>query len=338
MAASERGGLVIGVDVGGTKIAAGLVTPAGEITRQVRMPMVATGTAADGLAAVERAIALFFATEPTVRGIGICAPGPLDPGAGVVINPPNLPCWRNFPLAAEVTRMFGVPATLDNDANAAALAEARWGAGRGFHSVFYAALGTGIGTGLVLDGKIFHGRTGAAPEGGHLSIDYRGPRCACGKVGCIEVLAAGPALARRAHAKLRAEPSRGPALLELAHGEVDAVTGEMVGEASAAGDALAREVLLETVDLLAIWLGNIVDLLEPDVMVLGGGVTTVLRPLLGELRERLPRCSINSRSGEIPLVEATYGLSSGIAGGAAICPGPGAAAQWTRRGMRVVGR
>jgi glucokinase len=314
-----KGNLAIGVDIGGTKIAAGLVTPAGEITRRTRVPMVASGTAAAGLAAVKEAISSVFDAEPRVHGIGLCSPGPLDPEAGVVVNPPNLPCWRNFPLAAEVTRAFGVPAKVDNDANAAALAEARWGAGRGFGNVFYATLGTGIGTGIVFDGRIYHGRTGAAAEGGHVSIDYRGPICGCGKPGCIEVLAAGPALARRARAKLQATPSRGPALLQLAHGDIDEVTGEMVGEAFAAGDPIAREILLETVDMLALWLGSIVDLLEPDVMILGGGVATMLRPLLGQIRERLPAYCINSRCQEIPLVEASYGADSGIAGGAALC-------------------
>jgi hypothetical protein len=111
-----------------------------------------------------------------------------------VVNPPNLPCWRNFPLAAEVAKVYGVPVQIDNDANGAALAEVRWGAGRGHNSVFYATIGTGIGTGIVFGGHIYHGRTGAAGEGGHMSIDYRGPRCGCGKLGCIEILAAGQPL------------------------------------------------------------------------------------------------------------------------------------------------
>ena len=127
-----------------------------------------------------------------MHGIGICAPGPLDPDAGVVINPPNLPCWRNFPLARETGHTYGLPVKLDNDANAAGLAEALWGAGVGYHNVFYATIGTGIGTGLVFDGALYHGRTGAAGEGGHMSIDYRGLQCGCGKRGCIETLASGP--------------------------------------------------------------------------------------------------------------------------------------------------
>ena len=104
-----------------------------------------------------------------------------------MLNPPNVPCWRNFPLAEKIPREYKVPVKVDNDANAAALAETRWGAARGFRYVFYATIGTGIGTGIVLDGAIYHGNTGSAGEGGHVSIDYRGPLCNCGKRGCIEV-------------------------------------------------------------------------------------------------------------------------------------------------------
>jgi len=317
-----RAGFSIGVDVGGTKVAAGVVDAAGEIQTQSRKPMVANGAAAAGLASVTSAIDSLTAMNGNgtgkLLGIGICSPGPLDPATGVVINPPNLPCWRNFPLAAEVANIYNVPVRVDNDGNAAALAETLWGAGRGYKNVFYTGIGTGIGTGIVLDGQIYHGHTGAAAEGGHCSIDYRGPRCACGKPGCIEVYASGPSIARRARARLSAEPGSKSAMLELAGGHVEAVTTSIVGQAYAAGDATAKEILVETVELLTFWLSNIVDLLDPDVLIVGGGVATMLQPFFGEIRERLPRLSVNPRSREIPLVPACYGEDSGIAGGAAL--------------------
>src|SRR5258706_4930204 len=256
-----RAGFSIGVDVGGTKVAAGVVDAAGEIQTQSRKPMVANGAAAAGLASVTAAIDSLTAMNgngtDTLLGIGICSPGPLDPATGVVINPPNLPCWRDFPLAAEVTKIYNVPVRVDNDGNAAALAETLWGAGRGYKNVFYTCIGTGIGTGIVLDGHIYHGHTGAAGEGGHNSIDYLGPRCACGKPGCIEVYASGPSIARRPRAKLLAQPASRSSMLDLAGGSVEAVTTSMVGQASVAGDPAARVILLVTVDLLALWLGNI---------------------------------------------------------------------------------
>jgi glucokinase len=292
--------LAIGVDIGGTKVAAGLVDCAGGITNKVRVPMVATADAATGFAAVRGAVESIFREAPEardcVRGIGICSPGPLDPRSGMVLNPPNLPCWRNFPLAEETARAFGVPVKVDNDANAAGLAEAIWGAGVGFTNVFYATLGTGIGAGIVFDRRIYHGRTGAAAEGGHVVIDYQGPVCGCGKRGCIEALCSGPAIARRA----------------------GAARAEDVGAAFRAGDAAAARVLTEIAGLLAVWLGNIVDLLEPDVMIVGGGLAELMAPLFGGIRAAIPKWSINQRAAEIPLVMARFGADSGIAGAASL--------------------
>ena len=318
---STPGPLVLGVDIGGTKVAVGLVDTSGNIIVQGRKPMSAADSAEAGLQAVTVAIdsLISSAREDEIQSIGICAPGPLDPKTGVVLNPPNLPCWRNFPLAEKLAATYRIPVKGDNDANAAALAETRWGAARGFRYVFYATIGTGIGTGIVLDGRIYHGTTGSAGEGGHMSIDYRGPYCGCGKRGCIEVLAAGPAIGARARAKLSADPSRPSKMLELAQGTVSAVTSELVGEAYAAGDPLAREVLLETVDVLVPWLGNIVDLLDPDVLVMGGGVAAMLKPFFDEIKNRLPSCCVNPHASQIPLLMAHYGADAGIAGGAALC-------------------
>jgi glucokinase len=313
----------VGVDVGGTKVAAGLVNSAGEITHRTRVAMAAADAEA-GLAAVTSAIdSVRTATNPDTKlqglisGIGICAPGPLDPRTGIVINPPNLPGWRNFPLADLVSKAYRLPVRVDNDGNAAALAEALWGAGRGYRNVFYATIGTGIGTGIIFDGRIYHGRTGAAAEGGHVTIDFRGPRCGCGKLGCIEALASGPAIARRAADKIAA--GRSSAITELAGGQLDRITSEMVGQAYVAGDLLAKEVLQETAMFLTVWLGNIVDLLEPDVMIVGGGVAAMLQPFFEEIRDGLPSWCVNSQCQKIPLVMAHYGADAGIAGGAALC-------------------
>jgi glucokinase len=321
-AASEA--WVIGVDIGGTKVAAGLVNRrTGAISNPVRVPMSARVDAAAGLAAVTSAIDALFAQSSDARSasqaIGICAPGPLDPAAGVVLNPPNLPCWRDFPLAAELERKYHVPVKLDNDANAAALAETLWGAGRGHRTVFYVTIGTGIGTGIVFDGQIYHGRTGSAAEGGHITIDYDGLPCACGKRGCIETLAAGPAIARLARARLTDQPDSQSMILALAAGNLDVITSELVGQAYAAGDPIAQQVLQSVVCFLSVWLGNIIDLLEPDVIIMGGGVSTMLKPLFPEITKRLPTCCVNQRCQEIPLLAACFGADVGIAGGAALC-------------------
>jgi glucokinase len=314
--------LVLGVDIGGTKIAAGLVNPEGKILKQIRKPMIATGSAEAGLDAVISAIdeiAALAEPEGEFRSIGICAPGPLDPRNGIILNPPNLPCWRNFPLAEKIREKYRQPVHIDKDANAAALAETRWGAARGYHYVFYITIGTGVGTGLVLDGKVYRGKNGAAGEGGHMTIDHNGPICACGKPGCIEILAAGPAIGARARAKIAAQLSRGQKILELATGNVHAVASEHVAQAFARGDPLAREILEETIQLLTAWLSNIVDLLDPDILVIGGGVSLMLQPFYEELKAGMVRLSVNPFAADILLAQAHYGADAGIAGGAALC-------------------
>ncbi len=326
MTQKEAGPWAIGVDVGGTKVAAGFVDALGEIHQHTRVPMNSRGTAEEELAAVTGAIDELLKLAPGTgnasRRIGICAPGPLDPQTGVVLNPPNVTCWRNFPLAAEIARRYGASVKLENDAKSAGLAEALWGAGRGLRNVFYTCIGTGIGAGILFDGRIYHGRTGAAAEAGHLVIDYHGPQCGCGKKGCIEAMAAGPAIARKARARLTEESGRKSLMHELAGGKLDALTSEIVGRAYEAGDSLAKEILLETVELITIWLGNVVDVLEPDVIIIGGGVAAMLTPFFDKIREQLPTWSLNKRCLEIPIVPARYGAEAGIAGGAALCSTP----------------
>lgn len=323
----------LGVDIGGTKIAAGIVDARGNILSKIRAPMPSRGTEGEALAAVEQAIRAALDSKPPLRGsvagIGISSPGPLDPRAGVIMNPPNLPCWRNFHITRKLKAPRGLPVKLDNDANAAGLAEAIWGAGQGYDSVFYATLGTGIGTGIIFGQRIYHGRTGAAGEGGHLSIDYRGPQCACGKMGCIEALAAGPAIARRAQARLASGGRQAEPMLKLAQGDARAVSAEIVAAAWRSGDRLAESILQETADLLATWLGNVIDFLEPEAIIFGGGMGGLMAEWFPYMRKQMPRWSFNPHSTEIPLLRARYGEDSGIAGGAALClsRAPSSAAQ-----------
>lgn len=311
--------LRVGVDIGGTKVAAGLVDSSGLILFKTRTEMVTSKGAREGVASVTRAIEEVLEAADTrgaqPNGIGICAPGPLDPRAGVILNPPHVPCWRNYPLAESVQRVFDLPVRVDNDANAAGLAEALWGAGKEYDNVFYATFGTGIGTGIIFNRTIYYGRTGAAGEGGHTTIDYKGPKCDCGKRGCLDVLCSGPAIAERAREKIVGNGTS--RILDLA-GSLAQISSGHVGQAYQEGDPVAAEVLKETADLVTVWLGNIADLLEPDVMILGGGVMALVEPYLEYIRRSLPAWSINPRIKEIPLLEARYGADAGIAGAAAL--------------------
>jgi glucokinase len=311
--------VVLGVDIGGTKAEAGLVNAAGEILLTARRRMVVQKTAEDGLRAVTDAIeaALSNRRARSVSAIGISVAGWVDSQRGVLLSATNLPCWRNYPLAEKIQQRYKLPTRLANDANVAALAEAVWGAGVGYRNVFYVSLGTGIGTGLVLQDRLYYGRTGAAGEGGHMTIDRNGPQCACGKRGCIEMYASGTAIGARARQLVAHNPHT--RILELAEGKAAAVTSEIVGKAALDGDAVANEILREAADYLSIWLGNIIDLLEPEVIVIGGGLGELMGSFFNYIRGRLDTCSVTPGRQQIPILSALYGTESSLVGSAALC-------------------
>jgi glucokinase len=312
----------LGVDIGGTKVSAGIVDGAGKILKSAKGPMRTEGSANDGLTAVRQVVDKVLAEVEgnNIGGIGVSSPGPVDPISGMVANPCNLPCWRDFPLRDEIGRSYHMPVWVDNDANAAGLAEARWGAAVGYDTVFYASIGTGIGTAIIVNQAVYHGPNGAAGEGGHMSIDFRGEvNCNCGKPGCIESFAAGPGIARRARVKVAGDVKKRHSLLDLADGDLAAITSETVGRGWKSGDTVATDILLETADVLAVWFGNIIDLVDPEVIVVGGGLGELISNFFDRIVEQLPRWSISPKCRDIPMKLARYGADSGIAGGAALC-------------------
>lgn len=312
---------VIGVDIGGTKVAAGIVSYTGAILRTVRRRVVIDRGADRALRSVFQAIDELVGDSGTsgARAIGVSAPGWIDSREGVVISAANLPCWQNFRLADALKTHYGMPVRLANDAKVAALAEAVWGVASWYRNVFYVSLGTGIGTGMVLNHRLYQGRTGTAGEGGHMSINFAGPQCSCGKRGCIEMYASGTAVAKRARERLREPGAAASKMLEMAEGSIAEVTAETVGNAALEGDDLAKEVLQEAAEYLAMWLGNIIDLLEPEVIVIGGGLGQLMREFMGYIHERLNVWSINPRTQQIPIRSALYGAESGIVGSGALC-------------------
>lgn len=300
-------------------MAAGLVNARGQVLRASRVPMIARGSAKQGFRAVCDAIdaVMLHAPAKKVEAIGLCSPGSVDSKSGIVLRTANLPCWRNFPLARRIEKRYRLPTRLINDANAAALAEARWGAGKGYESVFYVSLGTGIGTALVLHGAIYEGRTGGAGEGGHMTINFHGPLCGCGKRGCIEMYASGTAIAKRARNLLRSGASGRSAMLKIAEGEISALTTEIVSRAASRGDPLAKKILEEAGEYLAIWLGGIIDLLEPEVIIFGGGLGRVMMSLRGHIRRKLDAWTINPHWRKVRIVSAQHGPESALVGAAA---------------------
>ncbi len=284
---------VLGVDIGGTKIAAGIVTENAEVQRTVTVPTRASEGYEVSIGQVYKAVEECLDGE--VSAIGICSPGPLNPKTGVVLHTPNLP-WRNVPLAELVGNRFRLPCRVDNDANAAGLAEALFGAARGYSSVFYVTLSTGIGTGIVLDRKIYHGKNGFAAEGGHVTVDYRSPFvCNCGNIGCIEAHASGTAIVKRF-----------------------GITPEELARGVSAGDPQALAQLDDIATALGAWLGSMISLLDPDIIVIGGGVSRIGEPLFERLRRITPTRTINPFAAETPIVPAALGDNVGILGAAAL--------------------
>ncbi len=285
---SER--LAAGVDLGGTKIHSLVATDAGDVLGEDRRPTEAAGgpdvVIERIVASVRRAIEQAGRTEQDIVGAGISTPGPCDPARGLVTDAPNLPGFHNIPLAALLTDALGLPALLENDANAAAYGELRMGAGQGCRHLLYVTLGTGIGGGIVIDGKIYWGASGAAGEVGHLIVDEDGPACNCGGRGCLEAVASGPAIARAA--KAAAEAGRSPILAELS-GERP-MTAELVLEAAQRGDIAARAVIQGAGYYLGLALAGLLNCFNPEALVLGGGLTNLgdlyLEPAITTARER----------------------------------------------------
>ncbi|HEY8498405.1 MAG TPA: ROK family protein [Limnochordales bacterium] len=326
--------LVAGIDLGGTKIATGLVDEAGRVlerlvtaTRPEEGPAAVLARMAESLEAVCRRRGL---APSALEAVAVACPGPLDPARGVVVEAPNLR-WREVDVVTPIREAAGVPVYLENDANAAALGEWWAGAGQGTRHLVYVTVSTGIGGGIVIDGRIYGGAHWAAGEIGHtVAVVEDGPLCGCGRRGCLEAVASGTAIARRAVEALQAagwregalpppdERRPGAALMRLAEGRLAAVDARLVGEAARAGDPLAREVLDRTWLYLGAGLVNLMNLLDPDVIVIGGGVSRLGEMMMEPLRRYVRARAVPGPAEGTRLVLARLGSDAGIVGAAAV--------------------
>jgi glucokinase len=312
--APASGPLHIGVDVGGTKIAAGVVDDDGAILTSTTRPSPA-GDAPQTLGAVVDAVRELRATHD-VLAVGVAAAGFVDAERAVVMFAPNL-AWRDEPLRDEIEQRTGLPAVVENDANAVAWAEARFGAGRGESHLVALTVGTGIGGGVVVDGRVQRGRFGAAAEVGHVVMVPGGRPCPCGLQGCLEQYASGNALLRRAQEVATTSPVLAGDLLGRAGGRTDHIEGWMVTEAARAGDVAALQVF----DEVGVWLGRgiaqLAAVLDPGIVVLGGGVSAAGDLLLDRVRDAYAK-NLTGR-GHRPLLRiemAAFGPEAGMIGAA----------------------
>lgn len=304
------------VDIGGTKVRAAVVAADGTVLGRSTLPTEAHNGPDAVIERIVRGLnqALMDAGRGAgeMAGIGIACAGLVEVEEGVVVSSPNLPGWDRVPLRERIEAELRVKTFVDNDANAAALGEHRFGAGRGCSHLIFITVSTGIGAGLVLGGKLYTGAWGTAGEVGHMTLEADGPPCVCGQRGCLEALASGPAMAREAIRRLKAgEPSQ---LLELSGGRPEGVTAELIGQAAAAGDSLAREVVQRAATYLGIGLASLVNLLNPEVIVVGGGVSHMGELLLAPARAVMQERAFTFAVEGVKLVTASLGDMGGVMG------------------------
>ncbi len=296
------------VDIGGTKIAAGMVTASRQLLARVECPTAPERGLADGLARITTMLQEAASRAGgDLRGIGIGCTGPVDPLAGTIGDVEFLPGWEGADIAGELSRGFGVPAAIENDADAAALAEAAWGAGRGASRFIYVTVSTGIGAGLVFDGRLYRGVDGAHPEIGHHVIDPSGPACFCGAYGCWESLASGPAMAQWTR----------DGTLDGFH-TLESLDARSICAAAEQGEPLAQAAVAREGYYLGLGLANLITLFVPEVIALGGGVMRSRHLFWDQILE-----TIRATCGLVPfekvrLVPAALGMDVGLAGAACV--------------------
>jgi len=289
--------MIIGIDLGGTKIAAALVTPTGKIVTDVQIPTEAHKGQKQVIEHIKKAAyALIKGQKAHISCIGIGVPGPVLYEKGVVIEPPNLPGWKRVNLKKILEKEFKVPVSLDNDANCAALAEAYFGAGKKARNFIYITVSTGIGGGIIIDRKLYRGAIGAAGEFGHMVIDPKGPLCGCGNHGCFEALASGSAIKRM-------------------YG-MDALSVEL---AARQGEPKAKKVVATIAHNLAIGIANLVNIFNPEIVIIGGGVSKMRELLLTPIRQEFKKYALTLPAKNVKIIRVKLGSEAGVLGAAALC-------------------
>lgn len=306
----------IAVDLSGTQIRAARYTMDGVLEARVGMPTGAQEGQPSVFQRLKSVIRQVWPPEMPVAGIGIGLPGILDHKRGVVLKAANLPGWVDVPLRDKLLDAFHVPIFMGNDAHLVALAEHRFGAGRGVSNMVYLAIGDSIGGGLILNDTLFTGGHGRGSELGHITLDVHGPRCHCGRRGCLEAVASGTAIARRAQERLeRGEESL---LRALVDGELTQITAREVSIAAQQGDSLAQAVSAEAGGYIAIALVNLMYLLDPELFVLGGAVLQAGDALLAQIREAVAILAPDSYREQTRIVPAALWEDVGLWGALAL--------------------
>ncbi len=315
---TQRGLPVLAIDLGGTKIIAAIISDEGQIIAKEYCHTLADEGVQPVIDRIFSTVDSLFSLkniDPSqLHSISLAAAGVIDSEKGLITLSPNLPGWHDVPLRDIVKRKYGANTLLVNDASAAALGEHQFGAGKGVNNLIYLTVSTGIGGGIIIDGKLYLGSSGGAGEIGHMTIDVDGPRCNCGDTGCLETLASGTAVAEEAVRRIK--QGEGSSLTEIMKGEIENITAEKVSVAAQEGDSLASEVISQAATYLGIGMVNLVNIFNPEMIIIGGGMAKMgdllLEPARRVVRERAFQLSARL----VRIVPAQLGDTAGVLGAA----------------------
>lgn len=309
---------VVGVDIGGTTIKAGIVSVGGSIVYQNKFPTLAEQGPSVVVRQINEAVldALKHTDGQTVSAIGVGCPGVVD-DEGVVKAPPNFVNWDEVPLKRELAMLFpGTVIGVENDANAAAIAESKFGAGVVYPNFLFVIWGTGVGGGIILHHKIFRGPTGGAGEIGHVTIDHNGPQCNCGNIGCVEAYVGQRYLSQRSAQKIANHPES--KILQLVGGDVSKIEPIYISQAAHEGDAVAREILIEAGELLGVALASVMNIMDLRISIIGGGISAAGDFVMQAVQDSVVRHVLKPLRKEIKVLPAQLGNSAGILGAAGL--------------------
>jgi len=309
---------VLAIDLGGTKINAAIISDKGKVlAREYLLTLAHQGVEPVTkriLSAIDRIISSGGTNLSQLCCVTIAAAGAIDSDKGLITFSPNLPGWHNVPLRDIIKDKLRVDTWLINDTNAAALGEHHFGVGRGVNNLIYLTVGTGIGGGIILDGELYTGACGSAGEIGHMTIDVNGIRCNCGNTGCWETLASGTAIAREAIRRIK--QGERSSLTDIVKGEIEEITAEKVAVAAQGGDTLALEVISEAATYLGVGMVNLVNIFNPEMIIVGGGVVKMGDLLLGPARQVVAERAFPISAGAVRIVPTQLGGDAGMLGAA----------------------
>jgi glucokinase len=309
-----RDKLVIALDIGGTQSRVALVNSDAKILKRVSVPT----EAGQGYKIIIKSIRELLTDDELARvvGIGVAIAGLVRADSGTLVYSPNMPGWLNFPIKQIFADEFGVPIYVGNDASLAAIGEYKYGAAKDIDNFIYITVSTGIGGGLILDGKLYVGADGYAGEVGHMTIDPDGPLCVCGMRGCFEAMASGTAIAREARERIAAGDKS--SLSDIVDCDLSKITAATVEQAARSGDGLAKDVMHQAAVNLGIGLSNLIIIFNPDAIVVGGGVSRSNELIFDPARQVVAKRAVRYLQRDVPIIKAVLEDNVGLIGAAAM--------------------